>query len=174
MTELPDDSRYLVVVAPHTSGWDLLLGLLFTFASGIRPNWIGKDDIFRWPLGSLMRWLGGIPVNRRSKNNFVDQIVALYKARNELIVAITPAGTRGDTSYWRTGFYYIALGAEVPIALGFIDYGARRLGIQGTLWPTGNLEADMRVFQEFYAGMRGKYPERQQPVRTRPGAIEAS
>ncbi len=162
---LPPVNKFVLVGAPHTSNLDLFYALLMTHASGINLHWIGKDSLFHWPLGGLMRWLGGIPVNRVSSNNFVQQIVDIYDQSDELVIAIAPEGTRGKVEYWKTGFYYIAKGAKVPIALGFVDYQERVVGIGPSLYPTGNIQADFLKLNEFYSGITGRHPERQGEIR---------
>ena len=164
----PESPKYVLVGAPHTSVWDLLFALLLKHGAGIALYWVGKDTIFRWPLGILMRWLGGIPVNRRSRNNFVQQVVDIFDQSDELVIGIAPEGTRSNAKYWKTGFYYIALGAGVPIALGFIDYGNKSVGIGPTLIPTGDIEADFVHIEQFYADIKGKYPESQGEIKVRP------
>lgn len=161
----PEARKYVVIGAPHTTGWDLFYLMLLKLSTGIDMKWVGKDTLFRWPLGVFMRWLGGIPVKRHSKNNFVEQIVAQFRQREELIIAIAPEGSRGKTSYWRTGFYYIALGADVPIALGFIDYPSRVVGIGPSLLPSGDIQVDFSKIKAFYGGKTGRYPERQGDIQ---------
>jgi 1-acyl-sn-glycerol-3-phosphate acyltransferase len=163
----PESPKFVLVGAPHTSGWDLLFALLLMHGAGIKMYWVGKDTIFRWPLGILMRWLGGIPVNRRSRNNFVQQVVDIFDQSDELVIAIAPEGTRSNAKYWKTGFYYIALGAGVPIALGFIDYGGKAVGVGPTVIPSGDIEADFVRIKEFYTGIEGKNPELQGEIKTR-------
>ena len=161
----PAAPKYVLIGAPHTSGWDLFYALLLKYGAGIKMHWIGKDTLFRWPLGVILRWLGGIPVNRRSKNNFVQQVVDTFDKREEIVVAMAPEGTRSRTQYWKTGFYYIALGAEVPIALGFIDYRRKVVGIGPTITPSGDLQADFPQFKAFYKGISGRHPELQGEAR---------
>ena len=162
---LPEACKYVVIGAPHTTGWDLFYLMLMKLSTGIDMKWVGKDTLFRWPLGVFMRWLGGVPVKRHSNNNFVEQIVAQFRQREELIIAIAPEGSRGKTSYWRTGFYYIALGADVPIALGFIDYPSRVVGIGPSLLPSGDIQVDFSKIKAFYGGKTGRYPERQGDIQ---------
>ncbi len=162
---LPEARKYVVIGAPHTTGWDLFYLMLLKLSTGIDLKWIGKDTLFKWPLGIFMRWLGGIPVKRRSKNNFVEQIAEQFRQREELIIAIAPEGSRGKTAHWRTGFYYIALGADVPIALGFIDYPSRVVGIGPSLLPSGDIQADFAKIKAFYGGKTGRYPEKQGAIR---------
>lgn len=164
---LPESPKYVLVGAPHTSGWDLLLALLFMQAAGIKLHWIGKDSLFRWPLGGAMRWLGGIPVDRRRRSNFVDQVVEVFDRSEDFVVAIAPEGTRSKSDYWKTGFYYIALGAGVPIALGYIDSREKTVGIGPSLTPSGDLQADFALIKKFYAGKQGVRPDLQGEVKLR-------
>lgn len=165
---LPAAPKFVIVGAPHTSNWDFIYTLLLMHASGLKMHWIGKDSLFHWPVGGLMRRLGGIPVNRRTRNNFVQQIVDVFNRMERFTVAISPEGTRSKTGFWKTGFYYIALGAKVPIALAFIDYRERVVGIGPTLVPSGDIQADFERIKEFYTGKSGKYPEMQGEIRIRP------
>ena len=164
----PKETKYVLVGAHHTSNWDLPLGLLFSLATGIKFNFLGKDEAFRWPMGGLMRWLGGIPVNRREHTHFVDQIADEFRTRKELVIVITPEGTRRKTAYWKTGFYYIAQAAQVPVALGYLDYPRKRLGIGKMITVSEDLEADFAIIREFYADKVGKYPEQHGEIRLRP------
>ena len=158
---LPGVPKYVLIGAPHTSGWDLFYALLLKYGSGIKMYWMGKDTLFRWPLGVLLRWLGGIPVNRRSRNNFVQQVVDVIDHMDEVVIALAPEGTRDKTEYWKTGFYYIALDAQVPIALGFIDYGNKVVGIGPQITPSGDIDADFQEIKAFYSGINGRHPELQ-------------
>jgi 1-acyl-sn-glycerol-3-phosphate acyltransferase len=162
---LPPASKYVLIGAPHTSNWDFIYFLLLKFAADLELSWIGKASLFRWPAGLLMKRLGGIPVDRSSNNDFVTQIVASFNRLECLIVTIAPEGTRSKAAYWRTGFYYIALGAGVPISLGFIDYRTKEIGIGPYFYPSGNIQADFHQIKEFYASKKGKHPERQGTVR---------
>ncbi len=162
---LPPFPKYVIIAAPHTSNWDFVYFILLKFASGINFRWIGKESLFRWPVGIVMKRLGGIPVDRSVRNNFVAQIVKLFNEREELIIIIAPEGTRSKSQYWKTGFYYIALGARVPISLGFIDYRTREIGTGPYFVPTGDIQADFACIKEFYNGKRGKNPLSQGEVR---------
>lgn len=165
---LPENPKFIVIGAPHTSNMDFVFMLLLKFASGLKLHWIGKHTIFKPPLGGLMRRLGGIPVDRRSSNNLVESIVGVIKQQDKYIVAIAPEGTRSKSKYWRTGFYYIALGAEIPIAMGYIDYKEKVVGIGPSFSPSGDIHADFVGIQNFYAGKIGKYPHKQGPLQLRP------
>jgi 1-acyl-sn-glycerol-3-phosphate acyltransferase len=161
-------ARCVVVGAPHTSGWDLPLTLLMMLSAGLKLRWIGKDTLFRGPVGWLLRRLGGIPVNRRSRENFVDQMVAAFGANEPLMVAILPEGTRRNAQYWKTGFYYIALGAGVPIVLGYADYRRRVVGLGPVFQPTGDIQADFEIIRAFYTHITGKHAKRQGTIQLRP------
>jgi 1-acyl-sn-glycerol-3-phosphate acyltransferase len=165
---LPANPKYVVVGAPHTSNMDFIYMLLLMFATGIKLRWIGKHTLFKSPLGSLMRKLGGIPVDRRKKNKFVEKIIDEINQHDEFVVAIAPEGTRSKSKYWRTGFYYIALGAGVPIVLGFIDYKDNVVGFGPSLYPSGDIQADFIQIKDFYASKTGKYPHLQGPLELRP------
>ena len=164
---LPDTKKYVLIGAPHTSNWDFVYMLLFRSAIGINPHWVGKDTFFRWPFGGLWKRLGGIPVNRRSRNSFVDQMVATFQEHDELVLVIAPEGTRSKTRYWKSGFYYIALGAGVLIVMGFLDYARKVGGIGPALMPTGDIQADFITLREFYADKTGKHPREQGEIRLR-------
>lgn len=155
----PDLPKYVLIAAPHTSNWDLavMLTLAFNFRTPI--SWMGKDALFRPPFGGLCRWLGGIPIDRSKANNVVEQSVALFREKDSFVLVVPPEGTRKKVRYWKTGFYYIARDARVPILLGFIDYGRKVGGFGPVVVPTGDIEADMKTIQAFYAGITGKHPE---------------
>ena len=156
----PPERKYIIIGAYHTTNWDLLLALALLSALGIRPRWIGKDALFRGPLGPIMRFLGGIPVVRGARLNFVGQMAERIKQEEgDFVVVIAPEGTRKATDHWKTGFYYIALQAGVPIAFGFGDYPSKTCGIGGYLYPSGDIEADLEKIRAFYAQVHGFHPE---------------
>jgi 1-acyl-sn-glycerol-3-phosphate acyltransferase len=165
--KLPDSQKYVLLAAPHTSNWDFVFMLLFRAALGIKAHWAAKDTFFRGPWGALLKKIGGIPVNRRSRNNFVDQIVAAFRQCEEMILVIAPEGTRSMVGYWKSGFYYMAMGAGAPIAMGFLDYGRQVGGVGATLMPTGDIQADFAVIREFYTGIAGKHPRLQGEIKLR-------
>lgn len=166
--QIPELQKYLVVGAPHTSNWDFIYFVMYINAVGLKVGFIGKDSAFWWPMGLILKKMGGIPVNRRSRNNFVEQIIDTYHQRSSLILLITPEGTRKKTEYWKSGFYYIAHGAHIPIILGFLDYQNKQLGIGPLFYTTGNIHQDFLIIQNFYNGKTGKYPEKQGPVQLNP------
>ena len=152
--------------APHTTNWDFPLTILSMAAMGIRFNWVGKHTLFRWPLGILMRALGGIPLERRSGGaRFAIKAFELFRDRDRFILAIAPEGTRHRTAHWQAGFYKIAIKSNVPIALGYVDYKKKMIGIGKTLVPSGDSSKDFAVIKEFYRDKSGKYPEKQGEVR---------
>jgi 1-acyl-sn-glycerol-3-phosphate acyltransferase len=165
----PDIPKFVLVGAPHTSNWDFLLTLLLMYSTGVRFNWIGKDSLFRPPFDKLFKKLGGIPVWRDRRSNFVSQIVEVFNRSKRLIIAISPEGTRSKITYWKTGFYYMALGAKVPLVLGFIDYGRRQVGIGPSFIPSGDIQADFCHLRDFYADKTGLYPEKQGAIEIQPG-----
>jgi len=169
--EMPSSPKNVIVAAPHTTNWDFMYLLLIMWATGLRLNWVGKDSLFTWPLGGIMRWLGGVPVNRRVRNNFVAQVAEAFRSNDHLMIVITPEGTRGKSPYWRTGFYYIALTAGVPIVLGFIDYKKKELGLGPSFLPTGDIEADFAIVRRFYADKAGKYPNNQGEIKLKPPSV---
>jgi len=160
----PPTSRYVLIGAPHTSNWDFVLALLLMAAEKIPIRIMGKDSLFRGPIGVLMRSLGAIPVYRDENTNLVDQIAAKFDEYEELVIGIAPEGTRSKTSRWRTGFYYIALKADVPIVMAYLDYGNKVCGLGPSLKPTGDIRADFEIIRDFYAGIVGKYPHKQGKV----------
>jgi len=162
---LPPQPRGVVIVYPHTSNWDFAIGYLAKVAAGLRLQWIGKDSLFRWPLGALLRRMGGIPVRRGARAGFVDELAREYAARGRLWVAIAPEGTRSFTDHWKSGFYHLALAARIPVALAFIDWGRRRVELRSTLDLTGDAERDLEAIRAFYQGVRGLYPERAGSIR---------
>jgi 1-acyl-sn-glycerol-3-phosphate acyltransferase len=154
--QLPTVPQYIMIAAPHTSNWDLPMTLALVFAYRIRVCFLAKHTLFWPPAGIFLSWLGGMPVNRSKVNNFVEQAVELFKANNQLIMIVPPEGTRKKVRYWKSGFYHIAYGAQVPIVLGFIDFRRKTAGIQGVFKPTGDFNADLPKIMAHYAGITGK------------------
>lgn len=165
---LPPEKKFVIIGAFHTSNWDFPVGILGMWALGLKASWVGKHTLFRGPLGPIFRFLGGIPVDRTVHTGFIQRIAELYKSRDEMALTIAAEGTRSRTEHWKTGFYFIALEAGVPIALGYIDYGKKRLGVGATLYPTGNIKQDFAVIRAFYQDKTGLRPENQGPVKLPP------
>lgn len=163
--EAPKEAKYVLIAAPHTTNWDLVLLLLASIEYGVWPNWVGKHTLFKPPFGPLMRALGGIAVDRRARHNMVDHLASLFREREKLILAVPPEGTRSAAPHWKSGFYHIAVAAKVPICLGYLDFPTKRAALGPMMMPTGNIKADMEVIRAFYADKRGMYPQDQGPVR---------
>lgn len=161
----PHEPKYVLIAAPHTSNWDFPLMLLCGMALGVWPAWVGKDTLFRPPFGRLMRTLGGFPVNRSASHNMVGRLAGEFSARDRLVLAMPPEGTRSYAPHWKSGFYYVASTADVPIGLGYLDYARKEGGIGTPILPCGDLRADMDRIRAFYAGKQGCHPELQGPVR---------
>ena len=153
----PGAEKSVLIAAPHTSNWDLPYTLMVAFSLRLTVYWMGKEQIFRFPFRGLMMWLGGIPVQREKSNNLVAASVEAIKAASgPLQLVVPPEGTRSKTRYWKTGFYHIAVGAQVPIVMAYMDYEKKISGLGPVFEPTGNLEADMAQIKAFYANFKGK------------------
>lgn len=161
----PRAPKAVMVAYPHTSNWDGVYALLVKFALRLDAHWVGKDALFCWPFGGLLRKLGGVPVNRRQRTGFVEQMAGEFAARDHFTLVMAPEGTRSLTNGWKTGFYRIALAAQVPIALSFVDYEHREAGILAYLMPTGDAEKDITAIAEHYRNRPGKRPELASPIR---------
>lgn len=157
----PGLDKYVLIGAPHTSNWDFPLTLLSISSMGIRFNWVAKHSLFRWPLGGIFRAIGGIPVNRSTGTGFLKSVISLFNKRDRCILAIAPEGTRSNASYWKTGFYTIAVQASVPIVMGYVDYEKKMVGVTGLLHPTGDIEKDFILIKDFYKDRVGKFPKKQ-------------
>ncbi|MCB1888567.1 MAG: 1-acyl-sn-glycerol-3-phosphate acyltransferase [Rhodocyclaceae bacterium] len=154
---LPAD-KLVLVFYPHTSNWDFPLGLLARFGSGWPVSWVGKHTLFRWPLHKLMVRLGGIPVDRGAAGDFVERMADEFARRDQLVLAISPEGTRRHVDGLKSGFHRIARRAGVPVALGYIDYGSRTLGIADVITVSDDPDSDLERMRQAYAGRRGKHP----------------
>lgn len=162
-TPLPD--KCVLIGAPHTSNWDFPLTLLGLSSMGIKFNWVAKHTLFFWPLGSLLRAIGGISVDRSQGTSFLKRIIELYDSQEKLVLAIAPEGTRSKTRYWKTGFYTIAHRAEVPIGFGYIDYSRKMIGLEKVIVATGDISQDFKIIKEYYQNITGRYPEKQGDIR---------
>ncbi|MCH2097248.1 MAG: 1-acyl-sn-glycerol-3-phosphate acyltransferase [Pseudomonadales bacterium] len=162
-----DTDRYVVIAAPHTSNWDFPWMLLMAWASGMAVRWLGKHTLFWGPMGPIMRALGGVPVRRHVREDRVAATARAIRGSKRIALVIPPEGTRGLTDTWRSGFYYIARTAEVPLVPTALDYAERRGEIGPAFIPTGDVKADMDRLRTFYTDRSGCYPERFGPVRLR-------
>ncbi|EAR15225.1 lysophospholipid acyltransferase family protein [Robiginitalea biformata] len=162
--EFPQLDKYVVAVAPHTSNWDFFIGLLVRTLSGVRINYIGKKSLFRPPFGWFFRYTGGAPVDRRRNADTVRAIAALFRERAEFRLGLSPEGTRKPVPAWRTGFYYIAMEAGVPIVFAALDYGKKQVRLSEPFYPTGQYAQDLEIYHAFFRGVRGKNPENGYPA----------
>lgn len=155
-----DLKRFVLIIAPHTSMWDFVWGKLFVAALGYKVKFLIKKEVFWFPLGLLIRALGGLPVNRNRGNQMIHQVVEAFEKHEELVVVITPEGTRAATTHWKKGFYHIALKAGVPVAVGYLDYPTRTYGVVFTFMPTGDFKKDFEPIAALYRSKTGKHPDR--------------
>jgi 1-acyl-sn-glycerol-3-phosphate acyltransferase len=154
-----DNPKFVLIGAPHTSNWDFPLMLLVVLKLRLQVFWMGKASLFSFPFGGLMKWLGGIPIDRSKANNVVNQTATEFNKNDNLVVLIPPEGTRSKVSHWKTGFYHIAQTANVPILLGYVDARKKEAGLADFFTPTGNVEEDMVRIREFYSNKCGLRPE---------------
>lgn len=154
-----DIKKYVVIAAPHTSWVDFPIAILSRMSAGIMINFVGKGSLFKWPFGFFFRALGGTPVDRTKSNNLVDAIVNIYDSKEEFRLGLSPEGTRKKVEKWKTGFYYIAKGANVPIVMATLDYEKKQVKIAKPYYTTENQEKDFAVFYAFYDGVKGKNPQ---------------
>ena len=157
-TEIPD--KCVICVAPHTSNWDFIIGKIFYSSLKGKIHFLMKKEWFFFPFGCIFRAMGGVPVDRKNKHNsLTEQMIEQFKLNKEFRLAISPEGTRKKSTRWKTGFYYIALGAKVPISLAHIDYEQKEIGLAINFIPTGDVESDMAGIKEYYKDFKGKYPD---------------
>lgn len=155
---IPQGEKFVLVGAPHTSNWDFPFTLAALYIFRLKISWMGKDTLFKKPFGCVMRWLGGIAIDRSSEHGVVDQIANQFKVSQKLVVTIAPSGTRKKREYWKSGFYWIAYSAQVPILCGYLDY-VRKVACLGLSFiPTGDIKKDMDRIREFFKGVQGKNP----------------
>jgi 1-acyl-sn-glycerol-3-phosphate acyltransferase len=158
-------ARAVLVGYPHTSNWDGFIALFTKLGLGLDARWVAKDSLFCGPLDWIFRRLGGIPIKRNVRNGFVAEMVAQFAANPNFLLVIAPEGTRSLTTGWKSGFYRIALAAEVPVALAFVDYSRREAGILTYLTMTGDPATDIAAIARHYNGRQGKHPELASPIR---------
>lgn len=160
VNNFPQDlKKYVVIAVPNTSWQDFSIGVLARNCTGIKINFIGKDSLFKGPFGFIFKSLGGTSVDRSKSNNLVDAIVKIFNSKNEFRLALSPEGTRKKVEKWKTGFYYIAKGANVPIVMATLDFGRKQVLISEPYYSTDNKEKDFEYFHSFYENVKGKKPE---------------
>ena len=161
---VPEVPKAVFIAAPHTSNWDGLWALVYKVAFDIDVKFFAKHSLFWFPLGNILRALGGIDLDRGKAGTAVDEAIRMFETEEQFYFGLAPEGTRKKTAGWKTGFYRIAMGAGVPVYLGLLDYGRRRIGIGSKMELTGDVDADMAVIREFYEGVDGRWPEKASPV----------
>lgn len=163
--EIPAASKYVLIAAPHTTNWDLFYFLAIAQVMGVEVHWMGKQSLFRGPMGTIMRALGGIAIRRERSGNRVNQIAETFASADSMVITVPAEGTRSYVPHWKSGFYQIALAAKVPIVLGYLDYARKRGGLGPELIPTGNVREDMDEVRAFYSDIQGKYPQKFGEIR---------
>ncbi|NRB78262.1 MAG: 1-acyl-sn-glycerol-3-phosphate acyltransferase [Saccharospirillaceae bacterium] len=157
--ELPKEKKYVIIVAPHTSNWDFFWGMCCVLSKKWEVKWVGKASLFSGKKGVIMRWLSGIAVDRANASNVVDSYIELINNTDNINVVITPEGTRGYVTKWKSGFYRIADGADIPISLAFLNFKTKEMGFGPMFKTTGDYEKDKAVIKAFYRDIDGKHPE---------------
>jgi len=152
--------KCVIAVAPHTSYWDFVIGRLAYWLLGVKASFLIKKEVFRFPFKRMLLHMGGIPVDRGRSGNMVDAVVEKFRKSDSLFIVITPEGTRKPVKHWKKGFYYIASQAQVPIALGYLDYAKKEGGVGKVIIPNGDIDAQMKEIKEFYREMTPKHPEK--------------
>ena len=160
-----ENPRFVLIAAPHTSNWDFPLMLLVVLKLRLQLYWMGKDSLFPFGFGWLTRWLGGISIDRTKSHNVVNETVRQYREHESLVILIPPEGTRRKVTTWKSGFYHIARGADVPVVLGFLDYDKKIGGFCPEITLTGDTQADMAIIADFYADIGAKYPDKKTEPR---------
>ncbi|WP_411768728.1 1-acyl-sn-glycerol-3-phosphate acyltransferase [Winogradskyella sp. A3E31] len=151
--------KAVIIAVPHTSWHDFYIGLLLRKIAGVKTNFIGKKELFKWPFGYYFRAIGGRPIDRTSGQKKVEAIAKLFKENDVFRLALAPEGTRKKVEQWRTGFYYIAKAAQVPIIMFTLDFENKQNKISEPFYPTDDFEADIEFMKSFYKGVKGKVPE---------------
>jgi 1-acyl-sn-glycerol-3-phosphate acyltransferase len=158
----PGARKYVIIAYPHTSNWDFPLGLSACIIYRIKVYWLGKDSLFKGPVGPIMKWLGGIPVDRSKAHDFVQQAIETFDQSDEMVIAVAPEGTRSRVEKWKTGFYHIAAGAKVPIVPGYFDYAKKEVGFLEIFFPSGDIDKDMLAIKSAYGTIQGKNADQSQ------------
>jgi len=153
-----EPAKSVICVAPHTSNWDFIIGKLSYWAAGRQANFLMKKSWFFFPAGIILRAMGGVPIDRSKKNSVTQQMADEFGLREHFHLAITPEGTRSRTETWKMGFYHIAVKAQVPIQLAYIDYGKKEMGITELLYPGEDEAADQLKIKHFYQSVQGRFP----------------
>jgi len=162
---VPESQRYVMIAYPHTSNWDFILGMLAKWALGLPINWVAKHSMFWGPFKPMFIAMGGVPLDREKTTGFIQKNIKLFADREKFILGLMPEGTRSKTDRWKTGFYHIAHGANVPIVMAYLDYKNKVLGLGDVLIPSGDIHADFEIIKTFYEDKTGYRPEHQSDMR---------
>ncbi len=162
--EVPAFDKAVYIAAPHTSNWDGFWLIVAKTVLGLEARFLAKHTLFWWPLSVILNWFGAIPIDRSRGAGLVQQLIDMFEDSDRLNLALAPEGTRKWTQYWKTGFYRIAIEAEIPIVLCFIDYGSKKMGIGGTFRPSGNVEKDLKFLRDFYRPYMPRRPRNKGPI----------
>jgi len=157
--KIPDLNKCVIIGAPHTSNWDFLFAMIYKLNYGLNIHFLMKKELFSFPVGGIMRWIGGIPVDRQQHNNMVGQLGHKIKNSRSFYLALSPEGTRKAVRVWKRGFYHIAKAADVPIVLAYMDYRRKVVGVGPVFYPGDDIDRDMREIASFYSTITAKFPE---------------
>jgi 1-acyl-sn-glycerol-3-phosphate acyltransferase len=155
----PEIKKVVIIVVPHTSWHDFYIGVFVRRIANIQINWVGKKELFRWPLGAYFRYMGGTPIDRSSSQNKVEYITEIFNKRDEFRLSLAPEGTRKKVDKWKTGYYYIAQASNVPIIAVAFNYKTKTVTIHKPFYLTNDLEADTAVLRSYFKGAIGKNPK---------------
>jgi 1-acyl-sn-glycerol-3-phosphate acyltransferase len=169
--EVPRPERFVIIAAPHTSNWDALIMVTAAYIFRVKISWFVKQQAFVFPLGPIVRYFGGIPIDRSKRNNVVEQAIETFRNSERLILAVPPEATRKKSPYWKTGFYHIARGAGVPIVLGYLDYRRKVAGLGPAFMPSGDIVTDFEKLDAFYAPITPKFPADRGTVAVDPKSL---
>ncbi|MCP3900574.1 MAG: acyltransferase, partial [Desulfobacteraceae bacterium] len=163
--KLPKDKKFLLLGEPHTSNWDFLLMFGAAYSLRLNVSWLGKDAIFKKPFGPIMRYFGGIPINRKRTNDLVQSTSKLFQESERLVIVIGPSGTRSKREYWKSGFYWIAHTSKIPVVCASLDFANKIVNVGICFMLTGDVKKDMDKIREFYKDIKGKHPELENKIR---------
>jgi 1-acyl-sn-glycerol-3-phosphate acyltransferase len=160
-----DTPKAIMIMAPHSSSWDLVIGLAIHGATKLELNWMGKQELFWGPFGRLLRSFGGVPLNREATKDLVASVTGEFRSRERFFLGVAPEGSRSYRPYWRSGFYHMALSAQVPVICYYIDYKTKKGGCGPLIHLTGDVEKDLDAIRRFYEGITPKNPQNVGPIR---------
>ena len=166
--DVPNLEKAIFIAAPHTSNWDGFWLLVCKVALDVELRFLAKPTLFWWPLGSLLRWFGAMPIDRSQATSTVQLMIDIFEQEEHLFLALAPEGTRKLQPYWKTGFYKIARAAKIPIILAYIDYPRKKMGIGPELRTSGDVDKDLAFIRDFYKPHAGRHPELQGPIEFPP------